>query len=264
MTAAPGLFVGSVVHQRLRPKRHRLRYRAYWTLLEVTDDGLRTDGARLLSYDRFNLFSFRRSDHGDASGRPLRAQILAHLAAAGIEFAGGRIMLLAMPRVLGYSFNPLSVYFCYRSDGALAAIVYEVHNTFGQRHCYVIPVVGESGLVRQEIAKALHVSPFLPMDMQYAFTVRPPGETIMVAVSARTGEGPMINTALMGTYRALSDARLLALFFSLPLLTFKVIGAIHWEALRLWLKGIGLFATPAPPVHAATYVRATRDPHNAT
>lgn len=254
MSVTPGVFVGSVVHQRLRPKRHRLRYRAYWTLLEVGKDGLLTQGLRLLSWDRFNLFSFRRADHGDGSDKPLRAQIEAHLAAAGIDLAGGRILMLAMPRVLGYSFNPLSVYFCYRDREHLAAIVYEVHNTFGQRHCYVIPVQGpDSGLVRQAIGKTLYVSPFLPMKMQYGFIVRPPGDDIMVAVSGRDADGPLINTALKGTYKPLSDARLLALFFSLPLLTFKVIGAIHWEALRLWRKGIALIERPAPPAKPATY-----------
>lgn len=254
MSVKPGVFVGSVVHQRLRPKRHRLRYRAYWTLLELGPDRLETQGLRLLSWDRFNLFSFRPSDHGDGSGRPLRAQIEGHLAGAGIDLAGGRVLMLAMPRVLGYSFNPLSVYFCYRVGDVLAAIVYEVHNTFGQRHCYVIPATGPGdGLVRQGIDKTLYVSPFLPMKMQYGFIVRPPGDEIMVAVSGRDGDGPLINTALMGRYLPLSDRRLAALFFSLPLLTLKVIGAIHWEALRLWRKGVALVERPAPPVRPATY-----------
>lgn len=254
MRVKPGVFVGSVVHQRLRPKRHRLRYRAYWTLLDVGPDGLDTLGLRLLSWNRFNLFSFRSCDHGDGSDRPLRTQIEAHLAGAGIDLAGGRILMLAMPRVLGYSFNPLSVYFCYRADETLTAIVYEVHNTFQQRHCYVIPVTGpDSGLVRQAIGKTLYVSPFLPMKMQYGFIVRPPGDEIMVAVSGRDAEGPLINTALKGRYQPLGDGRLAALFFSLPLLTFKMIGAIHWEALRLWRKGIALVERPAPPARPATY-----------
>lgn len=254
MSVKPGVFTGSVVHQRLRPKRHRLRYRAYWTLLEVGAEGLDTQGLRLLSWNRFNLFSFRPSDHGDGSATPLRAQIEAHLAGAGIDLAGGRILMLAMPRVLGYSFNPLSVYFCYSPGATLAAIVYEVHNTFGQRHCYVIRVEGpDSGLVRQGIGKTFYVSPFLPMKMDYGFIVRPPGDEIMVAVSGRDADGPLINTALKGSYRPLSDARLAALFFSLPLLTFKVIGAIHWEALRLWRKGIALVERPEPPARPATY-----------
>lgn len=259
MSVEPCLFVGSVVHQRLRPKRHRLRYRAYWTLLDVTEKGLATQGLRLLSYDRFNLFSFRRQDHGDGSDRPLRAQIEGHLVEAGIAFSGGRILMLAMPRVLGYSFNPLSVYFCYREDETLAALVYEVHNTFGQRHRYVIAADGASGgSVRQAVEKTFYVSPFLPMAMRYGFVVRPPGADIMVAVSGRDHDGPLINTALKGVRQPLTDARLATLFFSLPLLTFKVIGAIHWEALRLWRKGIALIERPAPPAQAATFGLATR------
>ncbi len=162
-----------VMHQRLRPRRHRLRYRIFSLLLDLDElDGL---AARLwlFSHNRFNLFSFADRDHGNGSTEPLRAQIEHQLTAAGIAPDGGPIRLLTMPRVLGYVFNPLSVYFCYRRAGALAAIVYEVNNTFGERHNYLVPVSGEStGMIYQECVKQLFVSPFLDTEMNYSFRVR--------------------------------------------------------------------------------------------
>ena len=146
---------------------------------------------------------------------------------------------MTMPRMLGYAFNPLSVYFCYRQDGGLAAILYEVNNTFGQRHSYLIPAVPDAdGLVRQESAKSLYVSPFLDTDMSYAFVVAPPEERVAISMTARDTEGPVLLAKLSAERVPLTDATLLRALFAYPLLTLKVVAAIHWEALRLWLKGV--------------------------
>jgi len=136
------LYVGSVMHRRLRPRRHRLRYRVFWMLLDLDEIERLPRVLRLFSHNRFNAVSFHDADHGDGSATPLRAQVERHLAAAGIALGGGAIRLLCMPRILGYGFNPLSVYFCYQRSGLLAAILYEVHNTFGERHSYLIPTGG--------------------------------------------------------------------------------------------------------------------------
>src|SRR5262249_48726005 len=128
------IYAGTVMHQRLRPRRHRLRYRVFSLLLDLDELDEVAARLRLLSRNRFNLFSFFDRDHGDGRREPLRMQIERRLAAAAIAPDGGAIRLLAMPRVLGYVFNPLSVYFCYRRTGVLAAVVYEVNNTFGERH----------------------------------------------------------------------------------------------------------------------------------
>eukprot|EP01037_Dinobryon_pediforme_P019900 gene19900-20408_t len=200
------------------------------------------------SRNRFNLFGFHDRDYGDRSPRPLRAQIEAHLGSEGISLDGGSIRLLTMPRILGFAFNPLSVYFCYRRNGVLSAILYEVSNTFGERHSYLIRVDDPgSRPIRQRIAKSFYVSPFLDMDMTYDFRIVPPDETVMVAVSGRDDEGPMINALLQGDRAELTDRALIRAFVVYPLLTLKVVAGIHWEAMFLWLKGIGLRRRPPPP-----------------
>ena len=139
MSLRSTLYVGSVMHRRLRPRRHRLRYRVFWMLLDLDEIDRLPHIFRLFSRNRFNAVSFHDTDHGDGGATPLRAQVERHLAAAGIALDGGAIRLLCMPRIFGYGFNPLSVYFCYERNGLLAAILYEVHNTFGERHSYLIP-----------------------------------------------------------------------------------------------------------------------------
>jgi DUF1365 family protein len=247
------LYVGRVVHERFRPRRHRLNYRAYWMLLDL--DELPSLGARLrlFSVGSFNLFSFRNEDNGSREREPLRDQVELHLRAAGIDIGGGAIRLLTMPRVLGYAFNPLSIYFCHRADGSLAALIYEVHNTFRQRHSYLIAVerTGDQP-IRQSCEKRFYVSPFLHMDLTYDFTVVEPGETVRVVVRGSDHDGPMIVASLTGARVPLTDARLLGVFFSHPLMTLKVIAAIHWEAVRLWMRGLRLYPRPSPPSEPVT------------
>jgi DUF1365 family protein len=257
---ASALYRGTVMHQRLRPKRHRLRYRVFSLLLDL--DGLDALAARLklFSRNRFNLFSFRDKDYGAGTSEPLRAQVERHMAAAGVAADGGPIRLLTMPRVLGYAFNPLSVYFCYRRSGDLAAILYEVNNTFGQRHSYLIPVTGSGdGAILQECSKQFYVSPFLDMEMTYLFRTVPPGERVGVAISGRDAQGPIIVASLFANRSPLTDPGLALAFATYPLLTLKVIAGIHWEALQIWLKGIGLRGRPRPPDRPVTVGRPSDD-----
>jgi len=246
---ASALYAGTVMHQRLRPRRHRLRYRIFLLLLDLDELDEVAGRLWLFSRNRFNLFSFFDRDHGDGSSEPLRALIERQLRTAGIRPDGGAIRLLTMPRVLGYVFNPLSVYFCYRRTGGLTAIVYEVNNTFGERHSYVIPVGPDgTGTIHQECAKHLFVSPFLDMKMNYAFRVISPDSRVGIAISVRDAEGAIIIvTSLFARRTLLRDTGLAIAFVTYPLLTLKVIAAIHWEALRIWLKGVRLHDhTPAP------------------
>jgi len=247
VTQASGLYTGRVTHQRLRPRRHRLDYRVFWLLLDLGEVESLDQRLRLFSRNRFNLMAFHDRDHGDGGGVPLRVQIEALLADAGVDLGGGPIRLLTMPRVLGYVFNPISIYYCHRPDGDLAALVYEVTSTFGQRHAYVIPVAAADaarGVIRQAAAKALHVSPFLAMDMTYAFRGVVPGEGLVLGVDGSDADGLMIATAMQGRRQPLSDAALLRAAAAIPLLTLKVVAAIHWEALKLWLKGVPLARAP--------------------
>lgn len=256
---ASALYAGAVVHRRFRPRRHHLRYRLFTVLLDLDEVDRLAAGLRLFSRNRLNLFAFHDRDHGDGSAVPLRAQVERQLAAAGIEPDGGAIRLMCLPRILGYVFNPLSVYFCHRRDGRLAALLYEVSNTFGQRHSYLIPVTGNGqGPVHQSCAKQFHVSPFMDLDMVYDFRVTAPGASLSVAIHGRDAGGPLIAAVFAGRRRELSDRLLARSLIAYPLLTLKVIAGIHWEALQLWLKGVGFRHCPPPPSHPVTIVAPER------
>ncbi len=259
MTAfASGLYPGLVVHQRLRPRRHRLRYRIFQMLLDLDELDDLDRGLRLFGHNRSAPISFHDKDHGRGDGLPLRPYVEAQLARAGIGLQGGRIRLLCMPRVLGQAFNPLSLYFCHRRSGELAAILYEVNNTFGQRHSYLIPVDQPADVVRQACDKGFYVSPLQEMSMRYAFTVRPPAEDLFVGIVSSDAAGPMLHAAFSADRREITDASLLKAALGAPLLMLKVLAGIHWEALRTWLKGARFHARPPAPVEAVTLVREDR------
>lgn len=235
---ASALYVGEVIHRRVRTFAHRLRYRIWMLLLDLDEiDNARTR-PRLLSRRRPGLFSFRPEDHGDRSGHDLRGQVEGHLAAAGIDIGGGPIRLLTMPRILGYGFNPISVFFCHKPDGSLAALLYEVTNTFHERHSYLVATPGDpADALRQTADKQLFVSPFMDRDLTYDFTVRPPGEAVSIIVAVRRGETPILTASFAGRRRPLTDGQLLRAFVTHPLLTWKVTLGIHWEALKMMFKG---------------------------
>lgn len=243
------IYHGQVVHTRFRPVHHRLQHRLMWLLLDLDELPMLARRLRLFSLNRFNLVDFRDRDHGDGSSVPLRAQVEKALAGAGLEPDGGAIRVLCMPRVLGTVFNPLSVFFCHRADGRLRAMLYEVNNTFGDRHSYLIPIAGDAAhqsVLRQSCAKQLHVSPFMDMAMTYHFRVTPPGGRAVVAIEGRDAEGPMIAAVFAGRRHDLTDANLLRACATRPLLGVQVLGAIHWEALKLWRKGVRWRARPQP------------------
>ena len=164
---------------------------------------------------------FRDRDHGDGTRTKLRTQIERHLQRAGLEADGGAIRVLCMPRVLGTVFNPLSVFFCHRADGRLQAMLYEVHNTFGERHDYLILVIDahtQQQVLRQSCAKEFHVSPFMDMAMTYHFRVTPPAERAVVTIEGRDADGKLMSAAYAGARHALTDANLLRAFIAQPLL----------------------------------------------
>jgi uncharacterized protein len=252
MSRRSALYVGCVMHRRLRPRYHRFRYRAFWFLLDL-DELPEVAGCSLLfSYNRRNLFSLHDRDHGDGTTTPIRWQIEKRLCEAGINPVDGRIQLLCMPRTIGYAFNPLSIYYCHRQDGSLSAIVYEVHNTFGERHSYLIPVDTYREVVRQQCRKAFYVSPFMDMDLHYAFRLTQPDDHISVAIRANAGRNPAMVAVLAGARREFTDLALLGTFLSIGAVTLKVIGAIHWEAFRLWLKRIHFRPRPSARAYEAT------------
>lgn len=256
MTIASALYFGDVLHQRLRPRRHRLRYRVFSIFVDLDELPELDRRNRLFSCNRFNLFSFFESDHGAGNNTGLRDWAEAQLARAGISLEGGAIRLLCFPRVLGYVFNPLSIYFCYARDGVLEAVIYEVRNTFGQHHCYLIPVEPRgTRSVHQACAKEFYVSPFNRVAGRYRFSLKPPDGTLAVVINQDDEDGPLLNAWLSGRRMPFDDRALAAAFVRYPLMTLKVIAGIHWEALRLWLKGMRMVRRPEPPVETVTVVK---------
>lgn len=244
------LYFGDVRHSRFGPRPHRLRYRVFQVLLDLDEaPSLRT---RLFSVGRFNLFSHYDRDHGDGRS-PLRAWVDERLADAGLE-GGGPILLLAMPRVLGHVFNPISLYYCHDRSGRLTAVIHEVNNTHGERHAYVLATDPSlAGPIRQTCPKAFRVSPFLGMDLSYDFDLSRPGAALRVGVGARDAAGqPVLWALFKGRREAMTDRNLAVAFLSLPLMTLKVVAAIHFEAAMMWLKGI------RPPLAAALIPAAGR------
>ena len=247
-TEAPAsLYFGDVMHARLKPVPHRFSYRVMSLLIDL--DRLDEAGrqCQLFGVNRAALYSFHEADHGERDGSSLRAYAQARANEHGISLTGGRVWLLCYPRLLGYTFNPLSVYFCTRADGGLALIIYEVRNTFGEIHSYVLPVgPGEitAAGVRQEQDKLFYVSPFVEMATRYRFRISPPGEGVRLRILEVDEEGPLLAATFSGRRRALTTRALLQAFVTLPLLTLRIVGAIHWQALRLWLKGVKLVPRP--------------------
>jgi DUF1365 family protein len=234
--AASAIYEGWVMHRRLRPRHHAFRYRVFSLLLDLDEvDSI----SRRLRLFRWKILSFQARDHGD--GRPLRAWLDASLAQEGIV-ADGPKRVLCYPRLFGYVFNPLSVWFCYTADQRLAAIVYEVHNTYAERHSYVLRVGNDEALVRQQAPKAFYVSPFLSMDCTYHFKIRPPGDDVLVAINEEEAGTPMLTATFAGKRRPLTDGALTGMLLRHPLMTLKIVVAIHYEAVRLMLKGVARHA----------------------
>lgn len=268
MTPRSAIYSGHVIHERMRPKRHRLRYRVFMLLLDLDE----VDALNLLlkrfSRGRWNLISFHERDHLDDPETSLKETVLAKLRARGLDAT--RVSVLAMPRILGKGFNPLSVFFCHDADGKLVATVHAVRNTFGQRHDYVLParrVVG--GWVEQDARKAFYVSPFLPMDLRYGFEIAPPGDSVHVGVDVSDEDGLVLAATFAGERRELTDGAIWKALANHPWQVAGILAAIHWEALKLILKGFRIFpqdratrglrrpASPPPPTSPDPSARAS-------
>lgn len=255
------LYIGEVMHRRSRPKAYEFRYRVFNLLLDIDRIGEAARARRWLSHNRFNLFSFHDRDHGPRDGTALRPWIESHLCRAGLADAAATIRLLCMPRVLGYGFDPLSIWFCHDTAGALRAVLYEVKNTFGDQHGYLLPVgPGQDAPAEHEFDKELHVSPLIGMSARYRIRTATPGETLAVLIRESDEDGEFLVATLTGTRRDPTDGALLRLFFAMPLLTFKVIAAIHWQAVRSLLRGVKFRRRPKPPVDDVSLPAQTRDP----
>jgi len=248
------LYPGKVMHQRLMPFGHRFTYSVFSLLVDV--DRLAELGrmTRLMSVNKPGVLSFRESDHVAEKNETLRQFADRLFAQAGLEKPAQRVLLLAYPRIFGYVFNPISVYFAYGERGQLIALIYAVRNTFGQRHSYVAPVLpGEAGPagIRQSRKKIFHVSPFVGMGARYHFRILPPGRTVRLRIHETEGDAPLLAATFNGDAQPLTDARLLAFLLRFPFMTLKIFAGIHWEALKLWVKGAAFHTSPPPSALAS-------------
>lgn len=231
------IYVGDVVHKRARPRRHALRYRVFSMLVDLDRLESLHEKLRLFSLNRFNLVSFVTSDFGPRDGTSIAAFIRRKALAAGAGEVA-RIRMLAYPRLLGFAFNPITVYFCDNAAGETVFMAYEVSNTFGEHHFYQSVVDGSAGEIGHSAAKAFYVSPFNTLDGTYRFSIRPPGDNVFIGIALSTDEGGLLTAYFDGERRPLTDATLLKLLLAYPFMTAKVVVGIHWEALLLWLKGV--------------------------
>jgi DUF1365 family protein len=255
------IYTGTLGHARSRPTRHEFRYPAvvFYLDLDELDSLART--LRLFGVNRRNLVSFHDADHWDGKPRATRPKLERFARANGIELDGGKIFLLTQCRVLGYVFNPVSFYYCHDSGGSLRAIVAEVNNTFGERHCYWLDertreaAADVSGVERHRTAKRMHVSPFVSMDAVYTFRFAPVGDLLSVHISETEHGEQFFDAHLSGRRRPLDDRGLAAMLLRRPFSTFRVTTAIHWQAFRLWRKGVPFYRQPQPSAEQTAQAR---------
>lgn len=248
---AATLYPGKVMHARLKPFGHRFTYRVFSCLFDIDRLDEVAQASPLFSVNRFNLAAFHERDHcpaGDMSAG-LRARVDTMLESCGLE-RPENVQLLAYPRLFGFVFNPISVYFCHDGAGELRTVIYEVRNTFGEHHTYVCPVeagqLSEAG-VRQSREKIFYVSPFIDLGARYHFRVLPPGDSVRVRI-LETEEGePLLSATFAGEARPFTSAKLAGQLVRLPFMTLSIVAAIHWQALKLWWKGATFFSRGAPP-----------------
>jgi DUF1365 family protein len=250
------LYDTKIFHRRRRPKKHKLSYGAFYLLLDLDELHRMHRKLRWFSYNSFNIFSFRDRDYGPGTNEPLRPWLEHHLEKASVDLEGGRIEVLCLPRILGYAFNPITVYYCHHRDGDLLAVMYEVSNTFGQRHSYLFSINQQTDeLIQHSCDKRFYVSPFIDVSGHYEFSLKKPGSELYLHIRQADDDGPMLDAWINGRKNHISDRNLLLCLLRYPLLTLKVVAGIHWEALQLWLKGVGLVRRPEPPTDPVTIVQ---------
>jgi DUF1365 family protein len=253
-----GIYEGVVVHKRLSPRQHGFSYRVFTLCLDV--DELDTLGRtlRLFSYNRKNILSLRDSDLGAPVGGTVGEKARRLLRDVGLQQCMSRIELVCYPRLFGYAFNPLAVYFCRDATDAVGAMIYEVTNTVGERKSYVIPADAKQGVLAQRCDKALYVSPFTAPNGTYGFHTFRNEERLVVGVNFRELGRPVLKTHFTGSYRPLTDSTIARMTLKHPLMTFKVISMIHVQAAKLWAKGVPVAERRSSPAYSYKLV----DPAN--
>ena len=231
------IYNGKVIHRRFKPKEHYFKYNVFSLLINLDELETIQNKIKIFSYNKFNLISFYDVDHGPRDGTSLKEWIIKNLKDIGIHDDKIKIKLLCYPRIFGYVFNPLSVFFVYDQKSKLISILYEVKNTFGEQHTYVFKTVDEKTIINN-CSKKFHVSPFIEMECKYYFRALNPSDKISVIIDQRDNDGKLLYASQDGNSKEFNEKNLIISFIRHPLMTFKIIAAIHYEALKLWLKGV--------------------------
>ena len=249
------IYSGQVMHARLQPFLHRFQYKVFSLLIDLDRLEEADKLSRFFSVNRWNVLSFFEDDHGSANnvqrpnGETLREHVNKLLHGAGVETEGMKITLLCYPRIFGYVFNPISVYFVSDDTGTPVALIYEVRNTFGDMHTYVAPILDgqqTSAGIRQEQDKLLHVSPFMPMKQRYKFRIAPPEKSVKLRILEFQDDKPILSATFSGKAQPMVAGSIFKALLSMGFFSFKIMAGIHWEALKLWLKGARYHSRPTP------------------
>ena len=232
------IYNGSVIHKRFKPKKHFFKYRVFSLFLDLSELKELNKKLNFFSLNKFNLISFYEKDHGERDGSSLLEWVKNNLRRNNISTDNIKVKLLCYPRILGYVFNPLSIFFIYDNNESLVSILYEVKNTFGEQHTYVFKIGGENKLIQNNCSKKFHVSPFIEMDCNYFFKILNPREKLSVVIDQYDKEGKILFASQDGERCDLTSKNLMKSYIKHPLMTFKIISAIHFEAFKLWIKGI--------------------------
>jgi DUF1365 family protein len=247
------LHAGTTSHVRHTPFVHKFSYRMWMLSVDLDDIA----ESRLFRRNRPGVVSLHDADHGPRDGSPLRPWVEAHLARLRLEAFAARIRFMVIPRVLGYAFNPIALFTCHDAAGTLGAVIHQVKNTFGDQTAYVLPVVTESATIRQATAKRMHVSPFFDLQGGYRFAFNDPSaDDFRLTIRYGAEETPRMTAAMHLTARPMTDGALARLLLAMPLMPAKVFAAIHWEALRLKLKGAHYHPLPDPILDPITGTHA--------
>ena len=234
------IYNGTVIHKRYKPKEHFFKYSVFSLFLDLSELEILNNNIRFFSINKFNLISFFEKDHGNRDDSSLVDWVKKNLEQNQINTKNIKIKLLCYPRIFGYVFNPLSIFFVYNQNDTLVSILYEVKNTFGEQHTYVFKIDNENNLIQNNCSKKFHVSPFIEMDCNYFFRILKPGERLSVIIDQYDQVGKILYASQDGKKANLTGQELIKSYLKHPLMTFKIISAIHFEAFKLWIKGIKL------------------------
>ena len=232
------IYNGQVIHKRFKPKVHYFKYKVFSLLLDLSELEKLDKKVNFFSFNKFNLISFHEKDHGERDGSSLKLWVQKNLEKNNIQNTDIKIKILCYPRIFGFVFNPLSVFYVYNLEGQLISILYEVKNTFGEQHTYIFKVLKDSNLIQNNCSKKFHVSPFIEMNCNYFFRLLKPGNKISVIIDQYDSEDKILYASQDGFRSDFNTKNLIKSYLKHPIMTFKIILAIHFEAFKLWAKGI--------------------------